>query len=260
MLSVSQETGKSRSAEHVVQLYGSDEPGLFANGGRFLSEGLARGDALIVIATAQHCEAFARAMKDHGAALEQGLRDGRVLFLNAPVTLDGMMLNGQPDRQKFEGVMLPAVDHVLKPAGRTSITAYGEMVGLLWTRGEQAAAIQLEQYWNELLARVPMNLFCAYPIDLFRTGHLSGLDPVLCSHTHLIPVNQGLESAIGRAMEEVLGDRAATLKLHIKTNLRPEWAAMPTGEAILLWLRTNPDASADEILDRARRYYQAAAA
>ncbi len=39
------------SEEHVVQLYGNDDRLLTQNVGRFLSEGLKRGDGILVIAT-----------------------------------------------------------------------------------------------------------------------------------------------------------------------------------------------------------------
>lgn len=247
--------------EHHVQLYGADENALAANVGRFLADGLERGDGLIVIASAAHCEAFAREMKNQHAPLEQALSDSRVLFLNAQVTLDSFMVDGEPDQARFERAVVPVIRQIQRQAGKDRITGYGEMVGILWARGQQAAAVQLEQCWNRLLEELSMNLCCAYPIDLFSMdAHPDHMHSVLCAHTHVMPVNQGLESAVGRAMDEVLGARAASVKLHIKTNLRPEWATMPTGEAMILWLRTNLDASADEILDRARRYYQATAA
>jgi len=84
------------------------------------------------------------------------------------------------------------------------------MVGILWKAGRFSAAILLEQFWNDLLSRSPFNLFCAYPIDVFeqdfRPAHL---DALLCAHTHLLPTaaNEDLDSAIDRAMDEILGRR-----------------------------------------------------
>jgi len=56
----------------------------------------------------------------------------------------------------------------------------------------------------------------------------------------------------------VLGSRAQGLKLLIKANFRPSWAAIPQAEATVLWLRNNLPDYADEILARARGTYQGA--
>lgn len=40
--------------------------------------------------------------------------------------------------------------------------AYGEMVDLLWQRGELAVAIELERRWNEAIAELDISLLCAY--------------------------------------------------------------------------------------------------
>ncbi|MGH7528201.1 MAG: hypothetical protein ACREMX_16025 [Gemmatimonadales bacterium] len=47
------------------------------------------------------------------------------------------------------------------------------------------------------------------------------------------------------------------MKALIKANYRPAWAAIPGAEAVVLWLRNNLPEHADEILGRARGYYQA---
>jgi hypothetical protein len=65
-----------------------------------------------------------------------------------------------------------------------------------------------------------------------------------------------MEPAINLAMEEILGPHAHDLKLLIKANYRPSWAAMPRGESTALWLRSNLPNQADRILTRAREHYQ----
>ena len=45
------------------------------------------------------------------------------------------------------------------------VRAFGEMVALLWSEGNQAAAIRLEELWNELALSQTFCLFCAYSMD-----------------------------------------------------------------------------------------------
>ena len=76
-----------------------------------------------------------------------------------------------------------------------------------------------------------------------------------CSHTHLLPLNPGLEEALDRAMHEVLGPRLENLRKSMRANHRPAWGKVPPAEALVLWLRNNLPGTADQILARAREYY-----
>ena len=66
-------------------------------------------------------------------------------------------------------------------AGDRPLHAYGEMVALLWERGEVAAALELESMWNAVIAGRPVRLLCAYPAgelaaaDLGDVARLCGL-------------------------------------------------------------------------------------
>jgi hypothetical protein len=131
------------------------------------------------------------------------------------------------------------------------------MVGLLWQRDQFRAAVRLEQFWNKLMGAKALNLFCAYPIDLFGKDFQSEtLDALLCEHTHLVPAgrNQDLHSAIERAMDEVLG--SDELRTRMEVDHPPSWASLPEAETVILWLRNNLPEQVEEILLRARHYYQ----
>jgi hypothetical protein len=130
------------------------------------------------------------------------------------------------------------------------------MVGLLWRAGQREAAIRLEEYWNRLLESSNISLFCGYPIDVFADEFQAAIiDPVLCNHTHLVPVEGALETALHRAMNEVLGVRAEGLRSLMKANHRPSWGEVPRPEATILWLRNNLPGSAREIIQLTRQYY-----
>ena len=242
--------------EHVVQLYGDDDRLLTHNVGRYLSAGLRRGDGLLVIATPEHRHTLVRQLSPE-PGYAKAILESRLVFLDAETTLSRFLVNGWPDRRLFRSVVGEALRGVQSRAGHTGVRAYGEMVGLLWKSGEQAAAIELEKLWNQLLASSDACLFCAYPIDVFGPDfQQSKLDELLCAHTHLLPVDQGLESALNRAMDEVLGDRAGRVRELIQANHRPAWGAIPRAEALVLWLRNNLPGSAESILRRARQHYQ----
>jgi hypothetical protein len=242
---------------HFVELYDADGSALACNIGRYLLEGLHRGEGLLVIAGREHAAAFRAEFDRLGGDSAAAERNGRLVILDAQQTLDRFMVNDRPDAELFRATATAALRSVRRAGG--GLRAYGEMVGILWEAGNTEAAVELEGFWNRLLAETEVDLYCAYPIDVFGSDfHAAVVDEILCTHTHLVPsAGTDLERAIERAMSDVLGSRAEGLRPLIKANHRPAWAAVPPGETVILWLRNNLPDYADEIVGRARRYYQA---
>ncbi len=242
---------------HLVQLYGRDDRLLTRNVSRFLAEGLRRGDGLLTIASPEHIRSIATQLRDE-RGYSKAVLEGRLVFLEAQATLEKLMVDGLPDADRFDSVIGGTLKQVQTRAGHTGLRAYGEMVGILWTWNEYAAAARLEELWNQLLKSSHIRLFCGYPIDVFgEEFQVEKVDPLLCAHTHMLPVDDALESALDRAMSEVLGSRVEGLRSLMKANYRPSWGEVPRTEALILWLRNNLPGSAGEILSLARQYYQA---
>ncbi len=237
----------SPNDSHLVQFYGWDPERLARNVSQYLKEGLKNGEGGIVISTSANAGAFRE-------RLDAGGRD-RVVWLDAEETLARLVLGQMPDWDLFEAVLAP----VLRRGRREfkGIRAYGEMVGILWTAGNHVGAVRLEQFWNRLLSRSSFQLFCGYPIDIFsRDFDPAGLDALLSNHTHIVPAaGEQVESAICRAMEEILGSKAAHAEAVMKSEMfRARWGILPRSEGLILWMRRNVPARVDEILSRARTY------
>jgi hypothetical protein len=246
---------------HLVQLYEANQQVLEHNVTCYLSEGLKRGSALLVIATPQHRELFLRGLTRVGADPKAAIRESRFVMLDAEETLGRFMIDGYPDAERFDAIVGAMVRDAVGRTNTGELRAYGEMVGLLWKTRQFPAAIRTEQLWNRLQKSVSFSLFCAYPIDIFDKQFEIGIvDALLCAHTHLLPsaTHGGLEAAIDRAMAEVLGSAAQELRPVSNGGSRAAWVAMPRAEAVILWLRHDFPDRADEILSRARGYYQAA--
>jgi hypothetical protein len=245
--------------EHFVQLYGNDDRLLIRNVSRYISEGLRRGDGLLVIARAEHRGSMVRLLIEE-RTYSRAVLEGRLVFLDAEATLNRFMIDGEPNQGRFESIIGEALEKVRCRAVHTGIRAYGEMVGLLWRSGQLAAAARLEELWNQLLKASNVSLYCAYPIDVLSPEfHHASIDSVMCAHTHLIPTYTTLDSALDKAMDEVLGARVDGLRNLIQANHRPAWAEVPKAEALILWLRNNLPGSAEKVLARAREYQKLAA-
>jgi hypothetical protein len=188
------------------------------------------------------------------------LQENDIHFYPAQDTLEELSIAGEPDADRFEAVITEALRKARGTRAFRNVRAYGEMVGVLWSARQHASARRLEGFWNRLLISQRFDLYCAYPIDVFSDEfQLGSIDGILCGHTHLVPtaVDGSLGDALEWGMRDVLGTRMEGLQALMKENFRPAWAAVPKGEAVILWLRNNLPEEAPEILRRARVYYEA---
>jgi signal transduction histidine kinase len=68
------------------------------------------------------------------------------------------------------------------------VRAYGEMVDLLWRRGHQPAALQLEEFWERLGAQYPFSLLCAYVMgNFYSESHSAGFRKICDLHDGVVP-------------------------------------------------------------------------
>jgi MEDS: MEthanogen/methylotroph, DcmR Sensory domain len=254
---------KAPSPAHLLQFHQHDDTALIANVSRYITNGLARGSAVLIVATPLHKEHFIRDLVRSGAPASRAIDDGQLIFSDAQDTLARFMVDGHPSSARFELTVGEAVRDGLKNAEGKGLCAYGEMVGLLWQRHQFPAAIRLEQLWNKLQKSIEFDLFCSYPIDIFDKYFQSGvLDALLCAHTRLLPCDRSedLESALKHAIHEVVGANVETLIPPTEGAKRGAWAAIPRGEATIVWLRNHIPSKADEIISRAQQLYRAATA
>jgi hypothetical protein len=63
------------------------------------------------------------------------------------------------------------------------------MVAILWAEGNVAAALALEELWNDFLMKHPARLFCAYPSTVLDDENKAGVDGVRGCHSHVLVSN-----------------------------------------------------------------------
>src|SRR5918997_1610153 len=151
---------------HVVGFY-ETEVFLVDSVRDFVAPGLLAGDAAIVVATASHRHLFGRALMETGIDLDEAQRCGRYVALDASEALSTFMVGCMLDRARFRATIGELVARAAE--GPRDVRIYGEMVAVLWDQGNVAAAIALEDLWNDLGTKHPFSLVCAYPIQAFDT-------------------------------------------------------------------------------------------
>jgi hypothetical protein len=157
-------------SDHFVQFYERDDFLINALG-RFIVEGLTSEASILVIATPAHRASLDAHLASVGIGLGGLLENGRYVALDAAETLAKFMVEGVPNAGLFQRHVGQLVAR--QSAGGRRLCAFGEMVALLWADGKTDAAIQLEEFWNDLSTHHAFNLFCAYPMSGFA-NHASG--------------------------------------------------------------------------------------
>lgn len=232
--------------DHMVQVY-QDPAFLIEAATTYIAAGVRQGEAALVIARPEHRRQFAQALEEQGIA-----PSGAVRMLDAQDTLDQFMADGMPDWTAFRQVCGGAIAELRLQY--PAVRAYGDMVDLLWQRNERAAALRLEEFWNELGRLQTFSLFCAYAIDPLRPDSYGGaLESVSRCHTHLIPTRDyaRFNEAVLESAISLLNPPLAQVLLGLAANHRPN-TAMPRGQAALIWLKQNMPRTADRVLQDVR--------
>jgi hypothetical protein len=245
------------AGDHFVQVY-QDTAFLCEAVAEYVGTGLRRGDGAILIARPAHVAEFKRQLSQAGLAPERALRRGQLVVLDADRTLEKFTPGGMPDWQTFHALIGGSIAEMRLRFPQ--VRAYGEMVDVLWQRGERDAAIRLEEFWNDLARLQTFSLLCAYCIDhLDPQAYAGPLECVCRVHTHLIPAPDygRFNQAVIEASEKVLAAPLAQMLLSLAGSSKPS-AGMPAGQATLLWLKRNMPRTADKVLAEVRARYSPA--
>lgn len=175
--------GEIAPADHVLQIYENDGILLDSLSG-FIGGGIKAGECVIVIATGNHLAALHQLLTSYGISVSTLVADERYIPLNAEATLSKFMRNGYPDELLFNETISFLFKKASSKGRRTR--AFGEMVAILWEKGYQSAAIQMEGLWNKLMATKSFTLFCAYPRAEFRGNVDESIKRICDCHTKII--------------------------------------------------------------------------
>jgi PAS domain S-box-containing protein len=208
----------NQHSDHFVQFY-DDEAALIRTLGPFLGAGLGAGESALVVATAAHCDAVARQLEQQGLNVAALQARGKFLALDAAETLAKFMVDGMPNPALFEKVVGGIVEQLGKDCG--SVRVFGEMVVLLCEQDLPAAAICLEELWNDLGKKHKFSLFCAYPLSTFGS-EASRVDftHICNAHSRVLPSDRYMGLASDYQLREVADLQQKALALEAEITLR----------------------------------------
>lgn len=175
--------GEISPCEHLVQIY--QDEGVFLDSLEgFIAGGIQAGDGVVVIATPQHLAALNERLAARNIDLATAIKSDQYLALDAEETLSKFMVMGWPDEDFFRTF----VTNILQRAkgDNRRVRAFGEMVALLWARGNTGATVQLEHLWHRLCQELSFSLFCAYPKIGFTRNASASIKEICDTHSRVL--------------------------------------------------------------------------
>jgi hypothetical protein len=175
--------GEIAPCEHVVQIYENDESFLDLLTG-FVVGGVNGGECAVVIATAAHLTALDQRLAALGYSVPSLIAKIQYIRLDAEETLSRFMVNDWPDENLFYNVI---TEVIVKAKGNDrKVRAFGEMVAILWAKGQVGATVRLEHLWNRFCENEAFCLFCAYPESGFTQDAAESVMHICSAHTKMI--------------------------------------------------------------------------
>ncbi|MGA8271481.1 MAG: MEDS domain-containing protein [Candidatus Sulfotelmatobacter sp.] len=245
--------------DHIVQLY-QDQQFLNRAVCRFAAAAIANGEGVILVPTVAHWDAFRPRLEAEGVDVKAAEKRGQLTIVDADNLLPTFVRNGMPDSPVFVGLAANVIAQARRDGQYPRVRWWGEMVNILWERGDVAASMKLEDLFDQLAHEQDIAIFCSFLMDNFNGEvHARMLPRLGENHSHLIPVEDyaRLERAVSDALRDTVGpDESRVLEDQLLSRYRGSFH-MPRSQALLLALRQTLPLVADDVLQRSRTLYQA---
>jgi len=244
--------------DHIVQLY-QDQQFLNRAVCRFAAAAIANGEGVILVPTIAHWDAFRPRLESEGVDVKAAEKRGQLTIVDADNLLPTFMRDGMPDSPVFLGLAANVVSQARGDGRYLKVRWWGEMVNLLWERGDVAASMNLEDLFDKLAHEQDIAIFCSFLMDNFNGDvHARMLPRLSENHSHLIPVEDysRLERAVSEALRDAVGpDESRVLEDQLLSRY-PGSFHMPRSQALLLALRQTLPLVADDVLQRSHMLYR----
>jgi hypothetical protein len=122
-------------------------------------------------------------LREQGVDINAAIEQGRYLALDVADTLSTFMGDELPDPVQFFRV----VDDLIAAAARSTageesrVTICGECASILWAQGNADAAIQVEQFCNQLTKRYEIDILCGFSLSSFYCDEDKQVFQKICS-------------------------------------------------------------------------------
>jgi DNA-binding NarL/FixJ family response regulator len=156
------------SRGHAVEFYPDDAS--FVDGFvRVIEPSLRGGNAAIVVATGSRKDGILQRLREGGLDMGAANEKGSYVFVDAADILRTFMVNDLIDPVRFLGVAGALLTAAAKATGKKQprVVLCGECASILWAQGNADAAIEVEQFCNQLTKRYDVDILCGFSLSSF---------------------------------------------------------------------------------------------
>lgn len=244
------------AGRHFAQLH--KDPQVLAEAvGIFVETGLLRDEAVLVVAPLARIPSYLQRLERSDKSLQTWQKSGQLTVLDGPTLLSRFMKNDMPVWEDFREIVGQILEDsaAMQWKGRR---VYGEMVNDLWRAGHTAAAIRLEEYWNELARVYRFCLFCGYHVDsTCESTYTEPLHEIGRTHSDILTTAEDdyLWGALNTAAKEVLGIPLSQMLMYSGCQGHAGEHQLSRGHQAMLWIQRNVPDAMNKVLKRTREIY-----
>lgn len=146
---------------HVLDIY-EQSADLEERLADYVAEALTGGDAVVVIAPSRRLALLEETLTGRGIDTGRSRTEGQLLEADSEELYRRIFSAGVLDRAAFTAVA-GELTKMLRPRRRVRVV--GELVDLLWSRGDVVGALALESEWVDFAREREFDLYCCYCAD-----------------------------------------------------------------------------------------------
>src|SRR5205085_2819438 len=161
-----------------------------------------------LVPTKAHWDAFKPRLEAQGVNISAAEKSGQLEVIDADELLPRFLRDNMPDAPLFLGLAAEVIGQTRGGKRYPKVRWWGEMVNVLWERGDVAASMKLEDLFDQLAREQEIAIFCSFFMDNFDGDVHARMVPRLGqNHSHLIPVEDyaRLEHAVTEALRRTVG-------------------------------------------------------
>ena len=241
---------------HIVQLY--QDADFYGEAiSHFASEGVVRGESIIIVATGPNWANISGRLTSKGFNPAELLRRGQLVVLDADRTLPKFLVDDVPDARTFKDLAGATIEQARAGGKFPRVRWWGEMVNLLYIAGNQRGSTRLEELFDEVAHEQSISIFCSFLMDKYDPKIYDRAFADVCrTHAHIIPAEDYAlhRTIVDRAIGEVIGPIEGPLLRSLVSWAHGRASGMPTSQAILLWVKDAVPTKFDDVLACARKY------
>lgn len=246
------------AGRHFAQLH--KDPQVLADAvGVFVENGLLRSEAVLIIAPPYQIPSYLQCLQHSDKPMQMWQKTGQLTVLDGPLLMGRFMKNDMPVWEEFRETLAPVLEDRMSGQWK-GMRVYGELVNDLWRAGHTAAAIRLEEYWNELARLYQFCLFCGYHVDcVSEVAYIDPLHEIGRTHTDILSSKEDdlLWSALNCASKEVLGVSLSQMMIYSGCQGQIGVEQLSRGHQGMLWIQRNMPGTMNLVLIRTREIYAA---